>query len=183
MRLVLNIVKIAKGGFSCAAIEETQFLNKIPCTDVREENKLVDVFPGHKKVKAVIERHLAMLRQNQTRGYFPCQNGNDNNLQTFRRRKGKGSPPPNRRRQQTPELTPEPTLEPNSPVSGTPPIAIGNTSGAQRLEIINLAASYAYSHTSYPCAESFTLAASAQDSQHDTDFNPDMLIDEGRTTG
>jgi hypothetical protein len=124
-----------------------------------------------------------MLRQNQTPGYLPCPNGNANNLQTCWRRKGQGSPLPNRRKQQTPELTPKPTLEPNSPLPGTPPAAIGNTSGAQRLEIINLPASYAYSHTSHPCAGSITLDASAQDSQHDTNFDTDMLIDEGRTSG
>jgi hypothetical protein len=40
-----------------------------------------------------------------------------------------------------------------------------------------------YSHTSLPCAESFTLDAAAQESKHDTDFDPDMLPDEGTSTG
>jgi len=39
------------------------------------------------------------------------------------------------------------------------------------------------SHTALPCAKFFNLDASAQDSQHDTDFNPDMLTDEGTSTG
>jgi len=51
------------------------------------------------------------------------------------------------------------------------------------VQIVNLPAGYAYSHTSPPCAEFVTLDASAQDSQHDTDFDPDMLTDEGTSTG
>jgi hypothetical protein len=46
-----------------------------------------------------------------------------------------------------------------------------------------LLAGYAYLHTSLPCAESLTLDASAQESEHDTDFDPDMLSDEGTFTG
>jgi len=40
-----------------------------------------------------------------------------------------------------------------------------------------------YSHTSLPRAEVFTLGTYAQDSQHDTDFDPDILTDEGTSTG
>jgi len=39
MRLARNKAKIAKGGFSCAAIEETQFLIETPCAEVQEEMK------------------------------------------------------------------------------------------------------------------------------------------------
>jgi hypothetical protein len=60
---------------------------------------------------------------------------------------------------------------------------MGKISGDQCLEIINLPAGYTYSHTSLPCAESFTLDASVQEIQHDTDFNPDILPDEGTSTG
>jgi len=69
------------------------------------------------------------------------------------------------------------------PLSGTPLASTSNTSGDQHLEIINLLAGYTYSHTSLPCAESFTLDASAQESEHNTDFDPDMLPDEGTSTG
>jgi len=34
MRLVLNMVKMGKEGFSRAAIEEAQYLIKKPCTEV-----------------------------------------------------------------------------------------------------------------------------------------------------
>jgi hypothetical protein len=179
MRLALNMAKMAKGGFSRAAIEDTQNQIKKPRAKVREEKKRGVEFPGHNQVKAAIETHTAMLRQNHTPGCLPCQNGNANNPQTRWRRQGTGAPPPNRRRQQTPEPTPGP----NPPLSGTPPASTGNTSGAQRLKIIKLPAGYAYSHSSLPCAESLTLDVSAQDSEHDTDFDPDMLPDEGTSTG
>jgi hypothetical protein len=39
MRLALNMAKMAKGGFSCATIEETQQLIKKPCAEVQEEKK------------------------------------------------------------------------------------------------------------------------------------------------
>ena len=40
-----------------------------------------------------------------------------------------------------------------------------------------------YSHTSVPCAELFTLDASSQDSQCDTDVDADMPTDEGASPG
>jgi hypothetical protein len=134
-------------------------------------------------VKAAIARHPAMLRQNQTPGCLPCQNGTGKNPQTRWRRKGTGAPPPNRHRQQNPEPTAEPTPEPMPPLPGTPLASTGIISGDHGLEIINLPAGYPYSHASLPCAESFTLDASAQESEHDTDFDLDMLPDEGTSTG
>jgi len=116
-----------------------------------------------------------MLRQNQTAGCLPCQNGTAKNPQTRWKHKRTGAPPPDRRRPPTPEPTP--------PLPETPPAPTGNSSGAQRAQIVNLPTGYAYSHTSLQSAEFFTLDASAQDSQHDTDFDPDMLPDEGTSTG
>ena len=170
MRLALNMAKMAKGGFSRAAVEETQYLIKKPRAEVREEKKRGVEFPGQNKVKAAIARHPAMLRRNQTHGCLPCQNGTAMNPQTRWRCKGTGAPPPNRRRQQnsepTPEPSPEPTPEPTPPLPGTPLASTGNISGDQRLEIINLPADYMYLHTSLPCAESFTLDASAHKGCH-----------------
>jgi len=140
--LALNMAKMVKGGFLRAAIEETQYLIKKPRAEVQEEKKWGVEFPGHNKVKAAIERHPAMLRQNQTPGSLACPNGTANNPQTRWRRKGTGAPPANRHRKQTPEPTPE--LMPS--LQGTPPTSTGNTSRAQRLEIVNLPARYAYSH-------------------------------------
>jgi len=64
-----------------------------------------------------------------------------------------------------------------------PPAPTSNKSRAQSSQINNLPAGYVYSHTLVPCAEFFTFNAYAQDSQHDTDFDPDMLTDEGTSTG
>jgi len=68
----------------------------------------------------------------------------------------------------TPELTPPPP--------GTPPSPTGNTTGAQPSEIVNLPAGYTYSHTALPCAE---FVENDEDTEHDTDFDPDMLTDDG----
>jgi len=175
MRLALNMAKMAKRRFSRAAIEEMQYLIKKPRAEVWEEKKRGIGFSGHKKVKAAIERHLAMLRQHHTPRCHLCQNGTAINPQARCRRKGTGAPLPNWRREQTPVQTP--------PLPGTPPTTTSNSSGAQHLEIINFPAEYAYSDTYLPCAESFPLDISAQDSEHDTDFDPEMLPDEGTSTG
>jgi len=79
MRLALNMAKMAEEGFSCAAIEERQQLIKTPHADVREEKMWGVVFPGHNKVKAAIDRHLAMVHEYQTDRCLPCQNGTAKN--------------------------------------------------------------------------------------------------------
>jgi len=168
MRLALNMAKMAKEGFSRAAIEETKYLIEPPRAEVREEKKWGVEFPGHQKVKAAIQRHPAMLRQNQTSGCLPCQNGTAKNPQICWTRQGIGAPPPTRRRERIPEPAPPPP--------GTPPAPTGNTSGAQSAEIFNLPAGYMYSHTALPCAEYFE---DDEDTEYDTDFDPDMLTDEG----
>jgi len=147
MRLALNSAKMAKEGFSRAMIEETKYLIKKPHAEVWEDKKRGIEFPGHKKVKAAIQWHLAMLRHNQASGCHPYQNGTPKNPQTRWRRKGTGAPPPVRRRVRTPGPTPPPP--------GTSPAPTGNTSGAQQSEIVNLPAGYTYSHTALPCGEFF----------------------------
>jgi hypothetical protein len=69
------------------------------------------------------------------------------------------------------------------PLAKSIPAPTSNTSGARYSQIVNLPAIQAASQTSLACAESFTLDASAQHSQHDTDFDPDMLTDETTSTG
>jgi hypothetical protein len=66
---------------------------------------------------------------------------------------------------------------------GSPPAPPGSNAGAQCPEIIHVPAGYAYLHTVLPCADSFTLDASDKDSENDTDFDPDMVTDEGTATG
>jgi len=74
MRHALNMAKMAKEGFSRAAIEETQLMKK-PRAKVHEEKKRGVEFPGHKKLKAAAERHPAMVYKNHTDGFLPCQDG------------------------------------------------------------------------------------------------------------
>jgi len=73
MRLALNMAKMAKGGFSCATIEETQCIIKKPAAEVQEEKMRGVEFRGNNNVKSAMERHPAMLRENQTDGCLPCQ--------------------------------------------------------------------------------------------------------------
>jgi len=175
MRLALNLAKFAKGGLSLATIEETQYLIKKRCVKFREEKMRSVQFPWHEKLKAAIQRHLTMFRQYHMPGCFSCHNCTARYPQTRWRCKETGVPPPNQHGQQTPQPTP--------PLPGTPPASTRNTFSAQCFEIINLPARYAYSHQSLPCAEFFTLDTSGQDSEHDTDFDLDMLPDKRTSTG
>jgi len=95
MRLALNMAKMAKGWFLRAIVEETQYLFKKPCAEVREETKRGIEFSRHEKLKAAIPRHPAMLCQNHTPRCFPWQNGTAKNPQMHWRRKGTGAHPPN----------------------------------------------------------------------------------------
>jgi hypothetical protein len=168
MRLALNMAKMAQECFLCAAIEETKYLIKKPRAEVRQQKKRGVEFSGHKEVKAAIQRRPAMLRHNQTSCCLPCQNGTAKNPQTLWRRNGTGAPPPARRRVQTPEPTPCP--------GGAPPAPTCNTSRGQLSEIVNLPAGYTSSHTALPCVEFFE---DDEDTELDTDFDPDMLTDDG----
>jgi hypothetical protein len=168
MRLALNMANMAKEGFSRAAIEETKYLIKKSRAVVREEKKRGVEFPGHNMVKAAIQRHPAMLRHNQTSGCLRCQNGTAKNPQTRWTRKGRGAPPPARRRVRTPVPPP--------PSTGTLTTPTGNTSEAQPSEIVNLPARYTYSHTAFPCAE---FSADDEDTEYNSDFDSDMLPDDG----
>jgi len=51
MRLAVNMAKLANGGFSCTAVEETQYLIKKPRAEVREAKMWGVEFPGHNKVR------------------------------------------------------------------------------------------------------------------------------------
>jgi len=94
MRHALNMAKMAKGGFSRAAIDKAQHLIKQPPTKVQADKKQGVVFPGHDKVKAEIEIHPGMVRDNQTDGCLPCQNVTAKNSQTRLRCRGTGAPLP-----------------------------------------------------------------------------------------
>ena len=86
MHLALNMAKMAKGGVWHATIEETQLIIKTPRADVQVGTNRGVKFPGHNIVRAAMERHPAMLRENQTDGCLPCPNGIGQNPQTRWRR-------------------------------------------------------------------------------------------------
>jgi len=164
MRLALKMAKMAKGGFSCAAIEETQQLFKKNRAEVRDEKKRGVDFPGHNKVKAAIERHPAMVCENQTDGCLPCQNGTAKNPQTRWRCEGTGAPPPQ--------------LAPPRPES--PPVPYDDEVGS---ETEGVPPEYVYIHTSLPSARFFNVDPYAKDHMRDQDFIPDLLTHDGPSTG
>jgi hypothetical protein len=167
MRLSLNMAKMAKEGFSHTIMEEIKYLIKTPHAEIREEKKWDVEFPGHIQLKAGKHIHPAMPVQNQTSGGLPCQNGTAMNPHTPCTRKQPGAPPPDRRRERTPEATP---LLPRMPLAPT-----GNTSRDQPSQIVNLPAGYRYSHTAPLFAEFFD---GDDDTQHNAAFDPHMLTNE-----
>jgi hypothetical protein len=145
MRLALNIAKMAKGGFSRAAIEETQQLIKKPRTEVLEEKKRGVDISGHQKVKAEMERHPAMVYKLHTAGCLPCQNGTANNPVTHWRHKGTAAPPP----------------EPVAPLPGTPPALPGDAEGNKSCEIEGTPSRCVYMHSPLPITQFFNHDAFA----------------------
>jgi len=154
MRLDLNMTNMTEDGFSCTAIEDTQYLIKKSLAKVQEEKQLVVLFPVNKSLKAATERQAAMLHQSHTAGCLSCQNGTSQTPQTSWSPKGIGAPPIYWPRWPTTESTP---LFPRRP-----PAPTCNTTGPQSSEHDLLPTRYAYSHTSCPCAEFFTVHTSAR---------------------
>jgi hypothetical protein len=80
--LALNMAKMAKGVFSCSAMEKMQQLLMKPSARVREEMKWGVEFPGYNKVKPAMKRHRAMVSENQMKSCLSSQNGTAKNKQT-----------------------------------------------------------------------------------------------------
>jgi len=64
-----------------------------------------------------------------------------------------------------------------------PPAPTGINSAAQTSQVNNLPARYTYTVIALPCDGFFPPDVFAQNSQHDTDFDPDILTDEETSTG
>jgi hypothetical protein len=171
MYLALNMAKMTKEGFSRAAIEKTKYHMKKPPTEVREEMKRGVEFPGHKKMKAAIQRHPAMLRQTKCPPSFLTQ------MPSQRNRSNVGDA-----KEQVHLHLPDAVCgfkEPTPPAPGTAPDPPGDTLRAQPSAIINFPAVYTYSHTALPSVEFF---GDDEDTEHDTDFDPDMLTNDSEYT-
>jgi len=122
-----------------------------------------------------MERHPAMLQENQTDSCLPCQNGTAQNPQTCWRRKGTGAPRQERLSQPTPEPTPQPPETQLVPPS--------NNEAAHLSEIEGVPPTYVYIHTSLPSAQFFNHDAYAKDCKRDKDVDPDLMSDEETSTG
>ena len=156
-----------KEGFSCAAMEGTQQQINKPRPEVQEVKKRGVVFPGHKIVKAVVETQPAIVWENQMDGCLSCQIVTAKNPQTCWRRKGTGAHPPR----------PVP-LRP-----GMPPAPPDYSEQTQSSETEGVPPRYVYLHTPLPSARFVNLDPYAKDRMCDQDFIPDLLTDEGRSTG
>jgi len=165
MRVALNMAKMAKEVLSRPAIVEIHQLITKPHAEVREQNKWAVEFPGHKKVKAAIEGHPAMVYKNQTAGCLPCQNGTAKSPQTRWRRKGTGTP--------LPELAAPPPRMPPSP--GRPPALSGDTDGNESYEIEGMPSRCVYTHSPLPNTQFVNHNAYAKDSKRDKHSIPDLL--------
>jgi len=181
MRLELNMAKMAKEGFSRTTIEVMQYLTKKPRAEVREEKKRGVEFPGHKKVKAAMERPPAMIHQNDTDGCLSGQNCTARNPRTRWRRKGPGTPPPVRRRHLTPDSRPSLPRTP-SPLR-KPPGPSRPIQDTQQSRTDHLPAANADSCVSLPKTQPVNLDALAEDSILDEDFDPELLTDERTSCG
>jgi len=167
MRLALNIVKIATGGFQRTVMEETQQLIDKPPTEVQEEKKRGVEVSGHKKLKAAIARHPAMIRKIQTKGFLPCENGTAMDPQPHWRTKGTSAS--------------SPWLAPCR--SGMLPPQPGDSGRSEFSETAGVPPGYLYIHTSISSAEFFNPDSYGKDSKRNKDFIPDLLTDEGPSTG
>jgi len=175
MHLAFDMAKMPRGGYLHTTTEGTEYLIKTARADVREEKTLGVEFSGHNTVQAAMERHLAMLRQNQPDSCLPCPNGTAQNPHTHWKHRGTGAPPPERLRQLTPELTPQPP--------GTPPVPPGVTVGTHPSGIEGMLLGYVYIHTPLPSAQVFNHDAYAKDRMRDRDFDSDLLTDERTSIG
>jgi len=164
LRAALNIDKMAQWWFSCTTKEETQHLIKKPWAKYQAERMQGVVFPGHDKVRAAIERHLAMDHENRTDGFHPCQDGTAINQQTRSRCKCMGASPP----QGAP------------PGPRTPPAPSDH---AESSKTENLPPGFIYIHTPHCSARSFNLDSYGKDRKSDQAFIPNLLTDECPSTG
>jgi len=175
MRLCLNMAKMAKGGFSHAAIEETQLLIKNPQADALDEMNHRAQFHGHNNVHGAMVRHSAMLHECQSDGCLPWHNGTALNLQTRWMLNGTGTPALDWLRQSTPELTPHPP--------GIPSLPPADNHEAQDSEIEGVPPGYLYICTALLCSRIGNRDEYTDNRKRDEDFSPDLLTDEGPATG
>ena len=65
----------------------------------------------------------------------------------------------------------------------TSPAPQADSEGDCRSQVDSLPAGYVYLYAAHPNTEFFNLHAYAMDSKHNEGYNPDLLTDEGISTG
>ena len=125
------------------------------------------MFPGHNKVKAAIERHLAMVQDNQMDGGLHCQIGTAKNPQTHWTSKSTGAPP----------------SQPAPPRPRTPPAPPHDSETTPRSKTAGVQPGYVYVHTPPSSVRCFNCESYAMDLMHYDDCIPDSRTDEGPSTG
>jgi len=159
MCLALNMAQKAKGGFPRATIKNTQQLINQPRAEFRDEKKRGGEHPGHKRVKAAIERYRAMVYKNHTDGSFACQNGTGQNPESLQRRK-------------EPSVSP---LKPAAPSPGMPPAPPSDTEAMESDETEGMPSRCVYIHSPLPNTQFFNPNAHTKDSKRNKDFSADLL--------
>jgi hypothetical protein len=86
-----------------------------------------------------------------------------------------GTSPPDKLKQPTPKPMPH--------LPRTPPLPGGDNQEADDSEIDSVPSEYVYVHALFPSAQNFNRDAYAMDRKWKKDFNPDLLIEEGISTG
>ena len=124
------------------------------------------MFRGRLKVKAAIERHLAIVCENQTNGCLPNHNGTAKHPQTRWRPKGTGAPPS--------RWAPPPPA--------TLPVLPDHSETTQRSEIEGVPPGYVYIHPALLSARCFNLDTYTKNCMRVKDSIPDLLTDEGPST-
>ena len=156
-------------------MEEAQSLIRKPRAKVRELEKGGVDFPGHRSLEAAIEGHTAVVGENKTPSCILGQNGTAWKPQTHWRHRCMGAP-------RLDWLTKRP-IEPMPGPPRTPLALPGGNGGAHDSEINGVPPGYVYIHTPLPSAQFSNLDAYSKDCKRDEDFIPDLLPDEGISTG
>jgi hypothetical protein len=68
LHLVMNMPEMANGALSHLAIKKSQYVLKKPCSVVQEKRMWGLECPSNRKRKDEIEKHLAMVCEDQTDG-------------------------------------------------------------------------------------------------------------------
>jgi len=146
-----------------------QYDIKKPRTKVQEEITRGVVYHGYRKIMALAERHLVMVRAISTSSWLCFPNSTPDNLQT------RGM------HQETGALLPElMQTVPGTPPA--PPALPGDSKGAQIGYIQGVPPGYVVIHDPYPNTQSLNLEAYANDQKCNQDFFPGVLTDDGTST-